>query len=303
MTSRHRESAFLFVLLLLPVVVLSAQSPVGSIRDLYLDVEIDAFGSGDFIEAVPGEALYRESVIRTGYESWAYLTVDGESRSVGPLSVTPVDTFLNTRRRGKGEGFFSRLLQQLTRSLAPPEEEEIVAGGRAAEVEGPTTSWVFELDADELYRDALGYLDAGDYDLAVESLRLIDFPDEGDFSIEDYYVNLSYALMGIGDFYAAMEASFAYGRAEPNPSEVGVLTPRLQLLAGLSAFYVGDDRVAASALDAYLERVPLAEAAPDAVVARISLLRNSGAPAQANRLLAEAREAQPDVGWTELLAN
>ena len=289
--------------LVLPASVVFAQSPVGSITRTVLDVEIDAFGTGEFILAVDGEPVYPETVIRTGYDSWAYLKIEGESHTVAPLSVTPVDSFLQARRRSRGRGFFGNLIRELTRSLAPPEEEEIVAGGRASGVEGPSTTWVFDVDANELYREAQDSLEAEDYESAVETLRLIEFPDEGDFSVENYYVDLSYALMGMGDSHAAMAAGFDYANAEPDPAEAGLLTPRLQLLSGIAAYYAGEDAVANATLEAYLEAVPLTEAVPEAVVARIKLLQAEGANSQAARLQSEARRAQPNVDWAAMLAN
>ena len=299
---RRAVLAMAVVLSLVPVRVL-AQSPVGEIRRLHGSVEIDAFGTGDFLPALVSDTLFEESVIQTDYESWAYVTVDGAEYTVSPSSTTPVRSFLASRRRAQGDGFFTRILKQLTRSLSPPDEDEIIAGGRASQVEGPTTAWVYDIDPNQLFEEALHYIDAGRYESAVESLRLIEFPEDGDFDIEEYYVNLAYALMGLGDFHAAMAASFEYARAQPAPAEVCALTPRLQLLGGVAAYYAGEDRVAGAALEAYLAAVPLGEAAPEAVVARVRLLRQQGAAADADRLLRDARRAQPGVQWDSLLSD
>ena len=274
-----------------------AQSPIGSIHEMYGFVEIDAFGVGEFVESSIPETVYEASVVRTDYESWAYLTIDGRDFTIGPNSTTPVSTFVSERRRGKTEGFFARVLRELTRSLAPPEDDEIIAGGRAAEVQGATTAWVFDVDPNELFEEALHQIGAGRFESAVESLRLIEFPQDGDYEIEEYYVNLVYALMGLGDFHAAMTASFEYVLDDPAPENVGLLTPRLQLLGGIAAYYAGDDEVAGACLDSYLGKEPLQTAAVEAVTVQYNLLRDQHRSSEADRLLRDARRAQPDVDW------
>ncbi|MBU8912650.1 MAG: hypothetical protein KOO61_01415, partial [Spirochaetales bacterium] len=86
-----------------------AQTPIGSIGKIFEFVEIDAFGVGDFVEVVVPEAVYETSVVRTDYESWAYITIDGEEHTVGPNSTTPISAFVSDRRRGRSEGFFARI--------------------------------------------------------------------------------------------------------------------------------------------------------------------------------------------------
>jgi hypothetical protein len=274
-----------------------AQSPIGSIDRIYGFVEIDAFGVDELVEVSVPEAVYQASVVRTDYESWAYLTINGDEFTIGPNSTTPVSTFVSPRRRGRNEGFFARILRELTRSLEPPEDDEIIAGGRAAQVEGTTTDWVFDVDPDELYEEALHQIEAGRFESAVESLRLIEFPQEGDFEIEEYYVNLVYALMGLGDFHAAMTASFEYVLDDPAPDNVGLLTPRLQLLGGVSAYYAGEDAIADASLSAYMESEPIETTAVDAIVIRYILLRDQRKTSDAERLLRNARRAQPDIDW------
>jgi hypothetical protein len=192
------------------------------------------------------------------------------------------------------------VLRELTRSLVPPEDDVIVAGGRASQVEGDTTAWVFDIDPNELFEEAMLQLEAGRFESAVESLRLIEYPQDGDFEIEEYYVNLSYALMGMGDFHAGMAASFEYALVEPSPRNVVRLTPRLQLLGGIAAFYSGEDEISHAALDAYLADVPLEMAAAEAIALKYTLLKDAGRTIAANNLMRDATHAQPDVDWAAL---
>jgi len=264
-------------------------------------VEIDAFGQDDFVGVRIPEVIYQESIVRTDYESWAHLIIDGEQYTIGPNSETPIASFTNARRRDKSPGFFARVLREITRSLSPPEEEDIVAGGRASNVEPSGTSWVYDVDPNELFNDALDAIDDGDFEYAVESLRLIEYPSEGEFQIEEYYVNLSYALMGMGDFHAAMDSAFEYLMLDPSPDNAKLLPQRLQLLAGISAYYSGEPGVADAALQSYVERAGMEDAAPEAVVIMYLRLREMGRAGEATDLLSRARHAQPAVQWDELV--
>jgi hypothetical protein len=291
--------------LLLSAMQVAAQSPIGELTEVVNEVDIDAFGSGDFIPARAGEALYESSVIRTGYNSFAYGVVDDAEFTIGPYATTPVASFRSGRQRGSGDGFFSRILRGLTRSLAPPVEEEIVGGGRADQQEPAAPGWMTtQVDPDTLLKNGITHIDDQEWRLAVETLRLIEYPEDLDeYTIEEYYVQLTYALMGLGDFHAAMGAAFEYALAPAEPAEVSLLTTRLQLLAGLSAFYAGEDAVAEASLDAYLSEVPLEAASPEAVAARVRLLSTQGATVSANRLLRDARQAQPGTDWDSLLSD
>lgn len=277
-----------------------AQSAVGTITRTRGVVEIDAFGVGAYVDVAVPDRVYDTSVVRTDYESWAEITIGDAQFTIGPSSETPVASFLNDRRR-REPGFFGRIMRGLTRSLAPPEDEVLVAGGRAAEVQGPTTAWVFDTDPDELYAQALEDISDGDFGAAVESLRQIDYPSDGQFDIEDYYVNLSYALMGLGDFHAAMAAGFEYAGSQPDTDDVALLPPRLHLLSGVAGYYAGADDIARACLDAYLDETPMDQAAPEAVGARYHLLLGRGQSADADALLSRAERAQPGVDWAAVV--
>jgi tetratricopeptide (TPR) repeat protein len=256
-------------------------------------------GQGDFVEALFPEAVYESSVIWTDYDGWAYLTINGEAHEVGPSSTTPVASFISERRRTRGGGFFSRVFRELTRSLAPPEQDEIVAGGRASEVATATADpWALEVDPDVAYAKALDFIDAEDYESAVDALRSIEIGfDDHEFEIEEYYVQLAYALIGMGDFHAGMAASFEYAVADPSPSNVDLLPYRLRFLGGVAAYYAEADEVALASLGSYIEEVSLENADVEAVALRYLLLRDSGRNSEAYRLLRDARRVRPGVDW------
>ena len=200
------------------------------------------------------------------------------------------------------EGFFSRIIRSIARSLAPVDDEEVLLGGRADRIaEGGQTEWVFDIDPDALFFEGIAALGDGEYDLAVDTLRRIEYPEDGTFALEEYYVALSQAFMGIGDFHAAMAASFEYALAAPGPDNVHLLSPRLKLLAGVAAYYAGDDETSLAALSGYLQSVSLADAAPEAVVLQSRLLAESGRESEADSLLQRARSLSPGVEWDSIL--
>lgn len=294
----RRITAVLSMLVLLPALALS-QTQVGRIVELYGDVEIDAFGTGRFIEAFEDDVLYESSVVRTDYDSTAILDVDCEEVTVAPLTTTPIESVLERRQRGGLGALIGRLLRGISSSLSgKPNEEVAVAGGRASEYAEPDSTWSFGQDPDALYEDAVAAAQSGHFAQAAELLRLIDFPDDGSFDVEDYYIQLAFAQMQLGDFYGAMTTTFDFAYVDPSAADAALLPPRLQLLCGISAFYIGETQIAAAALDGYLSE-GLGNAAGDAIRLRIALHQEAGETAAADRLRRDALRAQPGLNLSE----
>ena len=302
MSDGRRIAILLACIVVFFVPALGAQQAIGVIDETDNIVQLDAFGTGRFVRALKGDVLYEQSVISTDYESWAFITIDGNPHIIGPNSETPVRSFQSTRKRGIA-GFFSRLIRGISDSLAPPdEEEEVLLGGRASNIAESTGSdWVFDVDLDEQFAIAEAALADSDYATAVDALRLIEYPEDGSFELEDYYVMLAHALMGLGDFHAAMSGAFEYFYADPDPSNVAELPERLQLLAGISAFYAGEDEISRESLRSYIDAVGVADAPAEAIAALVRLLRESGENATADELLDEARAKHPHEDWNLLL--
>ena len=84
------------VLLLAATVALGAQERVGKIVQIDGYAEIDAFGNDRFIRATVDDVLYNRSVIRTEYEAWVTVEVEGKSFDLAPRSTTRVEALLPT---------------------------------------------------------------------------------------------------------------------------------------------------------------------------------------------------------------
>ncbi len=295
----YRRIALIAVTVLLISAPVVAQNQVGSILTIRGDVELDAFGTGAFIPAMEDDTLYQSSVVRTDYDSTAVLQIAGEEVTVAPLTTTPVQTIVARQSRGGLRSFVGRLLEGIASSLSGrPSEEVAVAGGRASEYAGSGSTWSFGQDVDALYEDAITAAEEGDHQRVVELLRLIDVPDEGSFDVEDFYVQLAFSQMQLGDFYGALNTAFEFAYVEPTPAGTEYLTSRLQLLAGISAYYVDRPMVAAAALDRYLKD-GVQGAAPEAIRVRLELHQAAGEETEGWILREAAQRAYPGMDWAE----
>lgn len=298
---RTQRAVFAAVVLLALLSPLAAQDRLGRIVAIDGYAQIDAFGTGRFIDAEPGDVLYESTVLRTEYESWVRVVVGSHSFEIAPSSTTRVATFASDRRGERG--VLGRLIRGIFNSLAPPEDDVADFGGRAAEVQSPGSMgslFVVDVEPDEEFAAGQEALEDGAFREAVDHFRRIEYPEDGTFSLTEYYVSLSYALLGLGDMDAAVRAAFEYALEEPSPAAVESLPPRLKLLVTIGSFYAGDDDLAKSACAAYLEEIGLAAADPQAIAIRVRLLEESD-PEQARELEASARRAQPGADWDGLL--
>lgn len=284
--------------LLLPV---SAQEPVGRILSIDGYGEIDAFGTDRFIAAEPGDALYGSTVLRTEYASWMTASIGDQTFEIAPGSTTRVSTFASNRRR-EAAGLLPRLLRSIIDSLAPPTEDIADFGGRA----GPSSSdsielvFVTDVDADEEFASGGLALESGDYRSAADHLRRIEFPEDGTFRLVEYYVALGHALVGLGDFDAAIRAAYEYLGEDPSEASAERLPARLRLIVAIGAYYGGDDEIAARASESYVSELGLEAADATAIAIHITLLERTD-PQRAAALERTARESRRNVDWDLLL--
>ena len=187
---------FCFLFLLCFTSSVFAQDSVGRLSDIEGSVQIDAFGNNRFISAVIGDVLYDSTVLRTDLNSWAIIEIHGDEFKIPPRSLSQIASVSNVKRNS-GRGFFGKLIQGIAQSLKPPEEDVADFGGRAAEVGSDDLfdgMFFDDVDVNEEYSTAHEALVRGDYEKAIDHLKLIEYPEDGDFSIEQYYIDLSYSL-------------------------------------------------------------------------------------------------------------
>jgi tetratricopeptide (TPR) repeat protein len=283
-------------------VAVPAQEQVGRVTDIDGWAEIDAFGAGQYIEAEEGDALYADTVLRTDFDTWMTIQVQGQEFEIAPRSESEVSAFIAQRKRADRPGVIARLIRSIGNSLAPPEEDVADFGGRASEAATADQygGFITDVNVNDEFADGVEALEAGNYREAVDHLKRIEYPEEGDFDLEEYYVQLSYALLGLGDFDAALDAAFEYQLVEPSVADVEGLPPRLQMLAGIGAYYAGDDRIAERAAGEYIGSVGLKGADAQVIAIRILATRERDRRA-ADSLENRARRERSEVDWDSLL--
>jgi len=299
---RARRLLFAALVMAALAVAAPAQEQVGRITSVDGWAEIDAFGAGQFIEAEEGDALYPDSVLRTDFDTWATILVQGQEFEIAPRSESGVSAFLAQRVRASRPGLIARLIRSIGNSLAPPEEDVADFGGRASEAATADQygGFITDVNVNDEFAEGVEALERGDYREAVGHLKRIEYPEEGDFDLEEYYVQLTYALLGLGDFDAALDAAFEYQLVEPSVADVDGLPPRLQMLAGIGAFYAGDDRIAERAAGQYIGAVGLKGADAEVIAIRIRAMRERDRRA-ADSLERRVRRERSDVDWDSLL--
>ncbi len=295
------------MILLLPLVagVALAQESVGRIISIDGIAEIDAFGNAAFIQAREGDRLYERTVIKTDVETWVSIEVGGTTYEIAALSETRVSSFVAGRRRAAGDGFLRRLIGGLGRALAPPPETEQRFGtDRASEAvqNDGFAGFVLDVDVDAEYELAVASLEAGEFREAMEHFALIEFPEDGSFDLEEFYVDKTWALMGMGDLSEAIRTALAYADPfDPSVDDVNQIGPRLQLLVAVAAWYTDDDVLAREAAVAHVDDLGVEAADAQAITIAILSQRETDRES-ADRLERQAREGRPAEAWDTLLS-
>ena len=197
------------VLLLLPFAA-SADSSVGEIAILSGEVAIDAFGTGDFIRAITGDVLYRQSVVRTGPGATAILRVDGETTEVASDSALSIGQLVRSHERVNKFGWLRQLSGAVKSAFdaVTGEKEEVVLGGRAgnANDNDDEVGWIVEDENEDAYREALILMAEDDFVEAVSRLKEIFDPLPGIFLPGEIEFWIGYCQYQLENYTAALEA-------------------------------------------------------------------------------------------------
>ncbi len=292
---RIRQSSRITLLVatgLLLAAGLAAQTPVGTIHTITGHVEIDAFGTDRFIRARVGDRLYDETVVRTGADGRVTLRIGDETHEISPRSTVTVGSLRPEDRRAD-RGFLRRMIQGISDAIAPPRETPVAAGtDRASVVEHRVGRADFD--------DAREFVAAGRFAEAIDALERIDvdiWPWIYDFTVEEHYIFLTLALIGIGDPHEALYHAFDFVMAMPKPAIVNRLSPRLRFLVAIAADHADEPELARAAAE------PSAEiSTPPYLSFAIRSLRLLGYADEAASLEAGARSRLPGTDWDELLS-
>ncbi len=202
------------VLVLLTPAAAFAETEVGTITLIDGMVYIDAFGTGDFIEAIPGEPLYENSVVKTGYDGTGIVEVNGKSTELVPESSLRIASLLESREREKRFRWVSSIVnaaKSVFKAVKGGSEDQLL-GGRAAEVNEGSVGWVTEDDDQEVFGEAMRHVEAGEFGEAVTLLREITDPFPGTFLPGEvaYWIGYcQYQLENYDEALGAFSAAFS----------------------------------------------------------------------------------------------
>ncbi len=195
MVERWRRIIVLFLLLFLVIPVFS-DSPVGSITQIEGSVTIDTFGTGDFITAIRHEVLYPASLVRTGSESKAVLSIGGKITVVPANSKQKIQDLIVTAPREKRFGWVRSLTGAVKSAFSAiaGTKDDVVLGGRASSSESPKVGWISEDEEKDAFDAALGFIENNLFDDAVDELLSIVDPLPGTFlpAEVEFWLGFSY---------------------------------------------------------------------------------------------------------------
>ena len=295
---RKRACALLAVLLWGVGALGALDSHVGTVLSSVGEAAIDAFGKGVYIPVEAGDALYRDTVLRTGPSGSMALRLDEVRLEVPPGSTVRVEELLAAGRRRRGLGWFQVVLAVIGNIAGSGEEagEEVVLGSRAFEVPDSELGfeWAEEEDEDELaWKAARADLDQLSFAAALRTLLGIRDPDGLDEALPgevDYLIGTCYFQLGnYGD--AALRLERAYGSIARSGLGCAVLPYCKNLLFQLGAadYLLGREASSAERLETLLKAGPPPEVRPYLYLFLIRALRGSGRTREARARLEEAQ--------------
>ena len=302
MTNR-RDCILFTILLVLFAGLLPADSAVGTVSVVEGEVFIDAFATGDFIPAVPGEVLYEESVVKTGYDSRAVLDLDDRMTELPPETTLSVSGLVKSRERKKRFRWLRTIAGAVKAAFETITggEEEVVLGGRAADVgsDDGSMGWIIEDEDEDAFAEALGFIEFGEWAEAVALLREIVDPLPGTFlpGEIDYWIgHCQYQLENYGAAADAFADSIAAARAESINFRALPYFEEALFQSGSSLYFTGRFAEAAETMAFLVENASELYSAFSYLIL-IDALRESGSTAEARRYLEVATERFADTEY------
>ena len=296
------KKVLLSIIVLLCALHLAAETKIGSVVSSSGTVTIDSFGSGSFIAAKKGDALYASSVVKAGQNGRATLEIQGQTAEVAAGAAVKVADLSAAGTKKSSLGWFAAV-GKLIKSFGEAgsaKESDLVLGSRAAEVtdEGSGMEWaVEETDPETILPEAQKKIDAGDYVGALAKLATADPAAEAQvkwemsfwkgfcyFQVEDY----GDAVTHLADAYSLQKSAPTLGA----PNDRAMLVFQL----GTSYFLLGKNDAAIPLLKAYATQNPDSLYAPYASVLLARSLSASGDAAGARTVASAAAEKYKGKG-------
>lgn len=287
-----RRSVILAAMVLLTFAA-SADSAVGEISSLSGEVTIDAFGTGDYIRAIAGEVLYRQSVVRTGFGGKAVLTIGGRSAVVASESELAIGSLVQSRERRNRFGWLRSLTGTVKSAFdaVTGRQEDVALGPRAGNAgDSDQIGWVVEDENEDAFNEAIRLIGDDDFAGAIALLKEIYDPLPGTFLPGEVSFWIGHCQFQLENYVAALEAHKTaleeIREQRTNPRGIKYYD-QIVFQSGASLYMTGDSVGAAETMASLAERVSDDQAALTFFILIESLLA-TGAEDQARRYYADA---------------
>ena len=306
-----RTKVFFVIAVLFAPAAVNADTVVGVITEIEGQVAVDAFGTGEYIEAIPGELLYDNSVVTTAYSSSANIEIDGKITVVASESAITIADLLESRVKKKRFRWISSVVDAVKSvfKAAKGGSEDVVLGGRAAKKEESEIGWITDDEDEDAFDEAMNLIDEEEWSAAVTQLREIVDPLPGTFlpgEVDFWIGQCQYQLENYGGALEGYFDSIAEIEAEPIDPWTLPYYEEALFQAGSTSYFIGGYEEAVSAMETLIPEAS-DEYAPFAYMIMIDSLRESGQPASAQRYLEDARRkfgnTEYAAGFDELAGN
>ena len=297
-----RTKAILVLAILFAPAAAQADTVVGTITGIEGAVLVDAFGTGEYIEAILGESLYAESIVMTEYGGNAIIDVGGKIAELASESTLAIADLLESRDKKKRFRWVATIVDAVKSvfKAAKGSPEDVVLGGRAAKAEEAEIGWITDDEDEDAFDAAMDYVDAEDWGEAVALLREIVDPLPGTFlpgEIGFWIGHCQYQLENYGEALKGYSASLSEIEAEPiDPWSLPYYEEAL-FQTGSSSYFVGGYSEAIAAMESLIPKVS-DEYAPFAYMIMIDSLREAGGKESAKRYLEVAGTLFADTEYS-----
>jgi tetratricopeptide (TPR) repeat protein len=264
----------------------STDYTVGTIVSFSGDVAVDHFGNGAFVSPVPGEALYKKSIIKTGEQSTAVIEIMELTKSIPPLSELSVEKVITLESKKKDTGWFDSLLQVINKaSDALFQGEENVDFASRGDNTGTGKDALFAYETEEDARP--------DYWEELAMLLENAGPQSGELSTGELELRKGLCYFGLGNYEDA-RTHFALSYAALQKAENPFFLDNLILMIGITNYLLNDFQEAVPYFSTFLFRNGIPEYKPFAYWMLADSLVASGRGDEAVILLQKAKESCMD---------
>jgi TolA-binding protein len=290
------------VAILFAPVTAHADVVVGTITGIEGEVLVDAFGTGQYLEAILGEALYAKSYVITAYGGNAIIDVGGKNIELASESTIAIADLLESRDKKKRFRWLTSIVSAVKSvfDAAKGSSEDVVLGGRAGKVDESEVGWITDDEDEDAFDEAMDLVDTGEWGEAVAVLREIVDPLPGTFlpgEIGFWIGHCQYQLENYGEALKGYSDSLSEIEAGPIAPWSLPYYEEALFQTGSSLYFTGDYRDAIAAMESLIPEVS-DDYAPFAYMIMIDSLREAGRTVSAKRYLDDARALFTDTEYT-----